>query len=650
LLVAAGGIAAAASGAASGSRPSSFTFDPSTTLGWAVPLIVLAPLAAFVIAITSVRTRRASANLTLFGATVTALATLLCGWGLANKTAPFRAVYQYLNISVAFSGPVNFQSFGIDIILRVDHLTVIALLVVELCVIGAVGWHRVMGRGEPGAARFHALMSLFLFGAVATLVSWDLAELFAFWGLTGGMTYLLLAHRWGADEPARRARIALALPFLTDLSLMCGIGVLYSRYGKLDLDALIPILHTTPNAGGRSLVVASILLFVGVAGRLGLWPLQSWVTNTAVAAPPAASAVAQSVWSVVAVTVLYRVLPIFAAANPQALRACLYMCGAAAVVAPLLALFGNEPRRIVALLGSGVAAVGAAVALHGFQNPLYAYAAVGVACVFAAAPARAAGVLSASAVAGAMRTDDLSEMGDGLTRMRASTVVLLIAALVLGLSASAALAYGVDSRSQLGIALGEGVLLVSVGALRVWLAIAIGPLRRRRAFEPDRVRDAPPASLGWPYWLALAGLVLTIASFLTGWVRFLDGHTHPAPAVAAIAVWAAIALVGFAVAAVSYLRDKDGALKGSSTLGAWLGTLLATGTAAFGRFVLAPSGGIVGGATDVILATDDGLGRASMATGRGALLTARWPAVPVIVLLAVLLALLVGLVSPGVFR
>jgi len=121
--------------------------------------------------------------------------------------------YQYLNLPVAFSGPVNFQGFGINIVLRVDHLTVVALAVVELCVIGALGWHRFMGRVEPGAARFHALVSLFLFACTGVLVSYDLAELLAFWGLAGVATYLLLAHRWSVDSAARTTRIALAASF-----------------------------------------------------------------------------------------------------------------------------------------------------------------------------------------------------------------------------------------------------------------------------------------------------------------------------------------------------------------------------------------------------------------------------------------------------
>ena len=89
-------------------------------------------------------------------------------------------------------------------------------------------------------------------------------------------------------------------------------------------------------------------------------------------------------------------MPIFAASNAQTLRAFLYACGVAAVVAPLIALVTNEPRRAIALAGSGVAAVGAAVIIHGFENAGFTFAVAGVACVLAAALARVAGALGAA--------------------------------------------------------------------------------------------------------------------------------------------------------------------------------------------------------------------------------------------------------------
>jgi NADH:ubiquinone oxidoreductase subunit 5 (subunit L)/multisubunit Na+/H+ antiporter MnhA subunit len=444
--------------------------------------------------------------------------------------------------------------------------------------------------------------------------------------------------------------VALALPFLTDLFLLCGISVLYSRYGAQALDSLIPILHTTAGWTVRQLVVASILLFVGVAGRLALWPLQSWVTATAVHAPPAASAMTQASWSVVAIVVLYRVMPIFAASNAQTLRVCMYACAVAAVVAPILALLGNEPRRAFARIGSGVAAVGAAVVIHGFENQGVTFATAGVACVLAAAPARTAGILAVTGISQAMRSDDLSEMGDAWRRMPASAIALLIAGLVLGLSALGALTFAVSSRTWLGVALGEAVLLVSLGSLRIFLSTAIGPLRRRRAFEPDRVHDAPAASLGWPYWMALGGAVLAAASLVRGWLDFLDGNKHPAPASGTYVLWFAVALVGFAAAAIAYAGNKEGALRASARIGAWLSSLVGAAIAIVNRFVFAPVFDLTSRTGEWVAAGDGEVGLAAVASGRFATALTRAPTLPLLILLAVLLAVLVGLLSPGVFR
>src|SRR2546427_231935 len=83
--------------------------------------------------------------------------------------------------------------------------------------------------------------------------------------------------------------------------------------------------------------------------------------------------------------------------------------------------------------------------------------------------------------------------------------------------------------------------------------------RRWRAFEPDRVRDIPAGALSWSYWLALGGLVLVIASMVRGWLDFLDGRTHPVPNTAGYVLWIAVALVGFAAAAIAFYANKDGA-------------------------------------------------------------------------------------------
>jgi NADH:ubiquinone oxidoreductase subunit 5 (subunit L)/multisubunit Na+/H+ antiporter MnhA subunit len=375
------------------------------------------------------------------------------------------------------------------------------------------------------------------------------------------------------------------------------------------------------------------------------------VTRTAVTAPPAASAVAQAVWPVLAIVVLYRLMPIVVASNTQTMQGLLIGCGVAAIAAPVLALVGNEPRRIFALLGAGATAIGAAVVIHGFQANGATFAIAGVAAVLAVAPARAAGVIAVSAIAAAMRTDDLAEMGDAWTRMRVTALAVAVATLVLGLGALGALAFGVSSRSKLGLALGEAVLLIAAGGARVFLAVALGPLRRRRAFEPDRVREAPSQSLAWPCWLALGGAILLVASLIHGWLDFLDGNKHPTPSVGAYVLWVVVALIGFGLPVLAYLRDKDGALLVSAWAGAWLRRLSYATSSSFQRFIAAPVTEIAVRVGERWIPVGDAeVGGAVDTTGRLIVAGARLPVLPLVVVAAVILTVVVGLVAPGVFR
>jgi NADH-quinone oxidoreductase subunit L len=584
----------------------------------------------------------------MFGTVVSLLVTLLVAWGLTRKSS-YVATYQYVNLSVAFQGPSNFQNFAIDLALRVDHLTVAALLAVEVCVLTAVGWHQLMGRSEPGAARFHALVIALLFAAAGVLMSSDLAELFGFWLVGGAITYLLLAHRWGLAEPAARGRVALALPFFSDVCLFSGIAWLYSRYGTQDLNTLVPILHTNPGWTLRSLIVGAALLFVGVGGRLGLWPFSAWQTRTVTSAPAAASAIVQATWSIAGIVVLYRLTPIFVATNSRTLQVLLGLSAAAAVIAAVLGLLGNEPRRSITLAGSAATAVAAAVVINAAYHSPANYGIAGVAAVLALAPARAGAQLAIATVASAMRTDDLVQMGDAWRRMRASSGALLACAVVLALATSGALAAAVSTRSRPGLALGEAVLLVAVGALRVWFGASFGPLRRRRAFDPDRVRE-PRGALGWPYWLAVAGAAFLGASFVTAWLAYLDGGKHAALSIEAAALWLGAPIVGLAACAVAYTLSKDGALGVSARGGAWLTRSSAVMYAGVDRFLVSPATDIARRVGDWIPAGDGRLGRFATSTGQLALGASRVPAVPVAVLLAIVLAVIFAVVAPGVAR
>jgi NADH:ubiquinone oxidoreductase subunit 5 (subunit L)/multisubunit Na+/H+ antiporter MnhA subunit len=640
-------------------------FDPASTLGWSVPLILIAPLVALAMMISGVRTRRGAATLAELGVLASGLGVGFAIWARWKQPGAYTASYQWINIPVAFTGPTQFQAFGIDQSIRLDHLALAYLVTLLLLALLAIVWHRVAGRGEPGPVRFYALCLLLVVGGAGTLVAPDLAELAAFWGFTAVATYLLLAQRWGVEPASRGARVALWLPFAADLCLLAGIGVLYSRYGQLTLDKLVPVLHTTPGWGYRSLTVAGGLIAVAVAGRLGLFPLSAWTTSST-EAPPASHALALGTWTLLPLYVLWRLQPIILSSGAHAGARLAAVIAIVGLAGPLLALVGNDLRRSLVLASSGVAALAMLAMVSWpatFSSP--AVAALTVAAVPALALGRAAALLAAGTVVVAMRTADLALMGDAARRLPLTSAGMLLGCLasMLALAAPASF-FGTAPGPTLGGRMpwifGVGLLVSAISLARPYFAIAFGPLRRRRAFEPDRVREIAGTAAWSVLLLALLGLAAVVLDFLTAWIGFLFGKAQ-APDVLRTSVLggstlAAVLLIaapaGLALGAVVYGFAKARPLLGS----AWLGRRWQDGVAIcwrlFDRFLAGPVLGIVSLVEGTALGSGEarlglslvGIGRDVRRLGFGL------PLLPVLLLLAVAIALLVGLATPGLAR
>lgn len=635
-------MAASAASAASAARRGGF--DPAVTLPWAVPLILAAPFVGWpLLVLGGMRGRRAAATVGTLAVTLMLAATVVIAWARFHQAAPYRVAYQWINIPVAVSGDERFTGFGIDLSFRIDHATLAGLAAVTVVLLACLSWHRVAGRGEQGPVRYHANALLLALGAAGVLVSGDLAELLAFWLLAGVGTYLLLGHRWGTEAAGRRSMAALALPFLGDVALLCGVGVIYSRFGALTIDSITPVLHGSIGVGLKSLTAAAVLVFGAVAVRAAVWPFTSWQTAT-VDAPPASVALVAGVWPVLAGAVLLRALPLLAAAGPQASLIAGYTLGVAAVVGPLLGLLGVDLRRSLLLASSGAVAL----TLLGMVYP--ASTTVAFSGLLAVALARAGVLLAAGSAVATLRTVDLRALGGGWERMTWTSAAMLISAAVLSLGGVAAAM--LRPQGVAWIAFAAGLLLVCLTVLRAYLAFAHGPLRRRRAFEPARVREVAGA-VRWAALVVAAGGVAAVAlGFVPAWVDFLRVGGRAVPGMVAEVLWLAPPLAGAVLAAAVLLPRRDLALAAGATLGERLGALWEASGGLYDRFLARPGRQIVHGVEDVgVSAAEAEVGRALARTGGLAGLVERGlPLVPTVLAVAVVLALVFGLLSEGLRR
>jgi formate hydrogenlyase subunit 3/multisubunit Na+/H+ antiporter MnhD subunit len=629
-------LVASAASAATPARGGGFSFDPASTLPWAVPMLLGIPFVGYIMVLGSVRTRRGAANVAQGVVAVMLLLTLLIGWARIHQTATYKVAYQWINISVAFSGDQRFQGFGVDLSLRLDHWTLAALVTILTLMFCALVWHRVAGRGEQGPVRFQVNVIMLAFGVAGVLVSGDLVELLAFWMTTGLASYLLLGHRWGTEGAGQRGRVALALPFLGDVSLLTGVALLYSRFGTTTMDTLYPALSSTPGVGQKSLTAAALLLVGAVAIRACVWPFTAWQTST-VDAPPAAVALVAGIWPVLAGGLLLRSLPVISAAGPQAAAIAGWTFGVAAVAGPLLALLGVEMRRSLLLASSGAVAL----ALLGVLYP--ASVGVSLTALLAVAGARTGLLLAAAAAGATLRTTDLRAMGAGWERMPLTTTALLAGAAVVALTGLGPALLRPQSIAWLGF--GLGLATVTLAVLRVYFAFAHGPLRRRRAFEPGRVQEVV-GDLAWSALIASGlGAAALILSFLTGWVGFLVAGGH-AGNMGTNVLWIVAPLAGAAVAGLAFVARKDSSLELGARLGEAVGALWERAAVLYDRFVARPGQrAVVGVEEGGLTGLESGLGGGVARAGSLVRIAERAPWVPTVLGLAVVLAVAFGLLG-----
>ena len=595
--------------------------------------------------VSGIRGRRATSNFTILVLLVELADALLVGWARYRSSDPYRLGYQWINLAVSFEGATQFQAFGIDVSLRVDHLSLAAVAAITLVALAITFWHRQGGRGEAGPARFHATLLLAVLGGAGVVISGDLAALTAWWGVAGVATYLLLAHRFGTEAAGRVSRLGLTLPFLGDLALLCAVAVLYSRFGANNLDKLSPasVLTQTYDAGLKTLGVAAVLFTIAIFVRGGLFPFTRWQQGT-LEAPPAAVAFVQGLWPLLGAVVLWRVLPVFYFGGPQPWRVLAYAAAASAVAAALLALAGNDLRRSLVWGGAAISAL----VLLAFGQP--GAAGTSLAAALAVALARPATLLCGWALVRAMRTNDLVDMGDAWRRMRVTAFSLAVACAGLGLALAPKGAIRASWRSDWILAV--TIVLAGFGLMRVYVLVAHSELRRRRAFEPTRVREVAPV-MWWPAWLlALGGLLLALAGVLSAWIAFLAGGHQPGAVLQTDVLWLLIGLAGPGLALAAGFAARPMSLSLPARAGVWLAAAGAAGSLLYARYVRTPGLGIV-----------EAFEQRGLRSGEGALGSAlgraeAWAARPVsaatalglVLLVVVAAALLAGLLAPGIYR
>ena len=505
-------------------------------------------------------------------------------WQLAGLPPEERVFDQTLYTWIA-SG-----DFVLDLTFRLDPLSAVMILVVTgigfLIHVYSVAYMHEESDAEY--ARYFSYLNLFASFMLVLVLGASFPVMFVGWEGVGLCSYLLIGFWFTKQSAADAGKKAFVVNRIGDYAFILGMLLLFTRFGTLDFQLIAAtVAPLAPETTFGVLSIATLLLFIGAAGKSAQIPLYVWLPDAMEGPTPVSALIHAATMVTAGVYMIGRNAVLFGHA-PETMAIVAGIGAATALMAGTIGLVQNDIKRVLAystvsqlgymFLAMGVGAWGAGI-FHLYTHAFF----------------KALLFLGSGAVIHALHGEqDIRNMG-GLKRYLPITYwTFLIGSLAI---AGVPFLSGFFSKDEILFATFEEghIVLWTIGALTSLLTATYmfrlvfltfhGQRRRATPSEhPEEeehgahhgpLHDAPPA-------MAVALVVLAIGSVLAGYVGMphaLGGHNSlgewlapsfvppGAREVAAemnttleirlMIVSSAIGLLGIALAYVLWMKRRD---------------------------------------------------------------------------------------------
>ncbi|WP_424528726.1 NADH-quinone oxidoreductase subunit L [Sphaerisporangium viridialbum] len=228
--------------------------------------------------------------------------------------------------------------------LRVDGLAALIAVLVTVVALAVQVYSIGYMRHEPRYPSFSAFISLFTSAMLLVVYAGDLLVLYVGWEIMGLCSYLLIGHWWEDRANSRAAVKAFLVTRIGDVGFLFGIFTLGVAAGSFRID---DVIAKVPDMSTGTLVTATMLLLLGVAGKSAQAPLHTWLPD-AMAGPTPISALIHAATMVAAgIFVVARLYPAFLGARPT-LDLLAVLASAGMLGAALAALAQDDLKRVLA--------------------------------------------------------------------------------------------------------------------------------------------------------------------------------------------------------------------------------------------------------------------------------------------------------------
>ncbi len=395
--------------------------DHLPSLPW---IILFSPFAATVfICLFSMKSPKLASSVALLGILVSLAGSIaLFIFHSHNTLLPAESSWPWISI----------PGLNVEFGFLIDRLSLLMLLVVTG--VGSCIFFYSVGymHGDSSFPRYFASLSFFAFSMIGIVLSNNFIQLFIFWELVAVSSYLLIGFWFEKPAAADAGNKAFIVNRVGDFGLVIGIFYIWMLSGMgggertfvfSSLSHIIPAGLASGLFSKEMLVIASLLVFCGVAGKSAQFPLYIWLPD-AMEGPTPVSALIHAATMVAAGVYLLSRTFFLVSGVEEALRWIAAIGALTAMLAALLAVVQNDIKKILAYstisqLGYMVLALG----LGGADAAMYH--------LTTHAFFKALLFLGAGAMIHALHTQDIWEMGHLVKPMPVTAITFLIGTLAL---------------------------------------------------------------------------------------------------------------------------------------------------------------------------------------------------------------------------
>jgi NADH-quinone oxidoreductase subunit L len=239
--------------------------------------------------------------------------------------------------------------FRIPFALYLDPLSSVMILVVtgigSLIHIYSLGYMHEESDSEY--ARYFSYLNLFASFMLVLVLGANFPVLFVGWEGVGLCSYLLIGFWFTKQSAADAGKKAFVVNRIGDFGFLLGMLMLFAHFNTLDFQELASrIAPRGPDAGGL-ITIATLLLFLGAAGKSAQIPLYVWLPDAMEGPTPVSALIHAATMVTAGVYMIGRNAVLFSHA-PETLAVVASIGVATALMAGTIGLVQNDIKRVLA--------------------------------------------------------------------------------------------------------------------------------------------------------------------------------------------------------------------------------------------------------------------------------------------------------------